>query len=111
MIDLPTKPVPHKPDTRGIFVLGTAVANVIFAPMCMSWSWYAFAGVNPPDADELKNLMAVHGALKAYGHDATIKNLDTHMGVDFLFIEIPVCLQDTITVDSNIRGLRGEQRT
>ena len=96
------------PDTRGSFVLGTAVAKVIYSPAARAWGWFAFAEVNPPNMEEIKNVVAVHSALKAYGFKAEVDNLDGFRPLsEFIGIKIPKELEETIVVESEVRGLRG----
>lgn len=96
------------PDTRGHFNLGTAVANVIYAPMSRSWCWWAYASVNPPDIKEIKDVVAVHAALTSYGYKAELENLDGFRpGIDFIGVRIPKELEETILLNHDARGLRG----
>ena len=97
-----------QPDTRGSFVLGTAVAKVIYSPACRAWGWFAYASVNPPDMEAIKNLVAVHSALKAYGFKSEVDNLDGFKPLsNYLGIKIPQELENEIVVDTEVRGLCG----
>lgn len=96
------------PDTRGSIVLGTAVAEVVYSPGCRAWGWFAFASVNPPDIKAIKNVVALHDALKAYGYQHEVDNLDGFRPLsDFIGIQIPKELESEIVIDTEHRGVRG----